>query len=617
MHIYALSLYVMWNKLAEKNQLKNSVGIDMNKENTGILKTDEQGGSRSLPLLLKTSAKLIKSAEPRLCFQIMVDAIREYGWSQVVLSRKVYRKILLPEDLITAGVTEKEKGLWLNQLSRIDWTKCLGKEDSRFKLGEFYFFPWHDLSVKKKTSDKPLPTKSHSKVADWNPNNYLCTPIKLSSGQIVGSLNLAYPADEKQPTSESLMPIELFVNIATATIEKDLLNQQLLEGEKLFRLMAENAQDVIYRIKLKPKMEVEYVSPSITRISGYSPDDFAADPAFVLKIFHPADAAVFSRILATFEAPKGPLVLRWIRKDGETIWIELTNQFVHDKAGQAVAVEGIARDITERKLIDEKLQYYAERLEEMVDERTQKLKETQVQLLKAERLVAIGNLAAMVGHDLRNPLTSIMACTYYLEKKLGPTANDKIAEMLLLLKKNIAYSNKIITDLLDYSSEIVLEPTERNPRSAVEETLSCIQIPKKITLLNLSESEPKITIDPQKVKRAFTNIITNALDAMPDGGTLRIESKRTSDSVLFAFADTGTGIPRDVMEKLGGPLFTTKAKGMGFGIAICKRIAEAHGGSISIESTVGKGTTVFITLPIEPKNEEGGEDVWINQLESS
>ncbi|MFA5365989.1 MAG: hypothetical protein WC325_12470, partial [Candidatus Bathyarchaeia archaeon] len=132
----------------------------MNKENMGILKTDEQDGNRSLPLLLKTSAKLIKSTEPRLCFQIMVDAIREYGWSQVVLARKVYTKILLLEDLITAGVTDKETVLWLNQLSRIDWTKCLGKEDSRFKIGEFYSFPWHDLLIKNEITDKPLPNQS-------------------------------------------------------------------------------------------------------------------------------------------------------------------------------------------------------------------------------------------------------------------------------------------------------------------------------------------------------------------------------------------------------------------------------------------------------------------------
>lgn len=579
----------------------------MTKENTCILRAD------SLPLLLKTSAKLIKSAEPQLCFQIMVDAIREYGWNQVVLSKKVDNKTLTPQDLITAGVPEKDKELWVNQLSQTNYTEHCGEKDSRFKTGEFYFFPFHGS---KKTVEASL-QQEHSKMSDWHPNDYLCAPIKLSDGQIVGVLSLAYPADGKRPTSESLMPIELFMHIVAAAIEKDLLNQQLVEGEKLFRMIAENAQDVVYRIQLKPKLKTDFVSPSIAKISGYSPEAFATDPKLILNIFHPKDSPVFARVLVASETPKGPLVLRWIRKDGTIIWMELTNRLVYDENGNPTAIEGIARDITERKLMGEKLHYYAERLEEMVEERTQKLQETQAQLLKAERLVAIGHLAGMVGHDLRNPLTSIMGCTYYLEKKLGKNADEKIAEMLLLLKKNIAYSNKIITDLLDYSSEILLEISERNPRSAVEETLASIQIPEGITLLNLSENEPKLNLDLQKVKRAFKNIITNAIDAMPDGGTLRIESKLTSDSVLFEFADTGTGIAPAVMEKLGAPLFTTKAKGMGFGVAICKRIAEAHGGSISIESTVGKGTTVFITLPIEPKKNEGGEDFWINQLEYS
>jgi two-component system sensor histidine kinase HydH len=103
---------------------------------------------------------------------------------------------------------------------------------------------------------------------------------------------------------------------------------------------------------------------------------------------------------------------------------------------------------------------------------------------------------------------------------------------------------------------------------------------------------------------------------MPDGGTLEIRSRETDGVVEIAFSDSGVGMPKEIQEKLWTPLFTTKAKGMGFGLPICKRIVEAHGGSISVESEVGSGTTFRIRLPIRPKSEEGGEGVWVNVPES-
>jgi signal transduction histidine kinase len=170
---------------------------------------------------------------------------------------------------------------------------------------------------------------------------------------------------------------------------------------------------------------------------------------------------------------------------------------------------------------------------------------------------------------------------------------------------------------LDYSREIVLESTKKKPLTILEETLSVVKIPKNVCLMNLTKRQPRINVDLQKIKRAFVNLISNAVDAMPEGGTLTIESKRKGNNVIFKFSDTGNGISPDVMEKLWTPLFTTKAKGMGFGLPICKRIIEAHGGSIYVESTLGKGSTFIVTLPLEPKMNEGGENAWVESLEYS
>ena len=264
-----------------------------------------------------------------------------------------------------------------------------------------------------------------------------------------------------------------------------------------------------------------------------------------------------------------------------------------------------------------KLEEYAEQLEQKVEERTRELRKSQEQLLRTQRLAVIGELAGMVGHDLRNPLTSIAGAEYYLKKRLSSEANDKIKEMLELMEKNIAYSNKIINDLLDYSREIELELMESNPKSLIKEALSLVEIPKNVRVIDLTEKKPKIKVDVEKIKRAFVNIIKNAVEAMPRGGTLTIKSRTTNSDLEMTFSDTGTGMSKEKLEKLWTPLFTTKAKGMGFGLPICKRFIEAHGGSISAKSTPRKGTTFTVTLPIEPKIEKGGEKVWMKPLESS
>lgn len=259
---------------------------------------------------------------------------------------------------------------------------------------------------------------------------------------------------------------------------------------------------------------------------------------------------------------------------------------------------------------------YMGHLEEKADERTRQLRETQEQLIKSERLAAIGEVAAMVGHDLRNPLTGIKGATYYLKTKLGPKMDEKTREMLELIENDVQHANRIITDLMEYTKEIRLELTETTPKSSVKEALSLVEVPEKIQLFDSSQTEPMMKMDLEKIKRVFANLIKNAIEAMPNGGKLTITSRESDNNVEFVFADTGIGMTKEVMKKLWTPFFTTKSKGMGLGLAICKRILEAHGGKITVESEVDKGTTFTVTIPIEPRTEERGEKIWVKTPES-
>jgi signal transduction histidine kinase len=216
-------------------------------------------------------------------------------------------------------------------------------------------------------------------------------------------------------------------------------------------------------------------------------------------------------------------------------------------------------------------------------------------LQKTERFSAIGELATMVAHDLRNPLQSIAVAAFYLKRKVTQNS-DK--DMLRQIDESVRYSDKIINDLLDYSRQIRLDLRKATPQCLFWKALSIACVPEKITLVDELSEQPLVQVDIDSIIRVFINLITNAVDAMPNGGKLIVRCKEQEGLACFQFIDTGEGISPENQKKLFQPLFTTKAKGMGFGLSICKRIVDAHGGKIVVESTLGKGTVFNVFLPL-------------------
>jgi signal transduction histidine kinase len=289
----------------------------------------------------------------------------------------------------------------------------------------------------------------------------------------------------------------------------------------------------------------------------------------------------------------------FINKKGERRCTELIVTPIKDKEGNIIAALELAVDVTEKRRLESQ---HSTKLERLVEARTKQLKETQEKLVNTERLAAIGQLAAMVGHDLRNPLTGMKAATYYLKSKIRSELNPKTKEMLDLIDNCIDQSNKIVNDLLEYSRNVKVELTENSPAIFITYAFSTIKVPKNIKVTHHATDNAPVKFDSAKMLRVFLNIIKNAFDAMPKGGNLTIVSKQTSKNWVVSFTDSGEGMAEETLKKLGDPLFTTKAKGMGFGIPICKRIVEAHGGKLLIDSTLGQGTTVTVKIPlnIEP-----------------
>ncbi len=391
-------------------------------------------------------------------------------------------------------------------------------------------------------------------------------------------------------------------------IQNDLIN-----SEMRFRKLVEIAQEGVWVID--KYYRTTFVNPRMAQILGYSVSEIMEKSVF--DLIDQKDVEIAKNFLRE-NSMIGHFEFEFPRKDGSRVYASVAASQIKDDTGQVIGSLSLIADITERKKMMNMLEKYSRGLEEQVEQRTNQLAEAQAQLVKSERLAAIGELAGMVGHDLRNPLTGIKNAVYYLNKN-GVTITGKekqASEMLQTIDRCIEHSNKIITDLLDYSRELHLNKKESSLRRLLEESLSMLEISEKIEILNYLPEELYLRVDFDKIKRVFTNLIKNAIDAMPDGGKLTISGKKNPDNLQIIFVDTGIGIPQEILPKLFLPLLTTKAKGMGFGLAICKRIVDAHGGKIDVETVEGKGTTFTITLPFESKIELDDTKVLINLADS-
>ncbi len=216
-----------------------------------------------------------------------------------------------------------------------------------------------------------------------------------------------------------------------------------------------------------------------------------------------------------------------------------------------------------------------------------------------KRLEGMNEVSRMVGHDLRNPLSGIRNATYFLKKNYEEKLGDKGNAMLKTIDECVEYSDKIVRDLLDYSSQIKLDKILITPLRLVNDSLSTLVVPANVRVISEVGDEFSVLVDNGKIERVFSNLIKNACDAMPEGGQLRITNEKVKGYVKIDFSDSGTGMSKEVLQKLWTPFFTTKPKGMGIGLGICKRIVEAHGGRIKVESSLNKGTVFAVFLPIE------------------
>jgi PAS domain S-box-containing protein len=309
------------------------------------------------------------------------------------------------------------------------------------------------------------------------------------------------------------------------------------------------------------------------------------------------------------------------KKNGEKVYVEVSTSPIKDETGKVIQVVHVARDITERKRINEQLQRaYI------------KLRDTQQQLIQAEKLSAVGVLASGIAHEVKNPLGIIIQGVNYLEKKVSPKQKDTF-KILKMIKDSVRRADDIIRSLLDFSRIKDLSLQSEDINSILEESLSLVKQRFKFEhiqiLKQMKQDMPKVLVDRNRMEQVFINLFLNAIQSMPEGGRIIVRSyttqlaqikngvgRRVGDhfrlketAVIVEIEDSGIGIPKENLKKIFDPFFTTKGPrgGAGLGLSVCRNIIDIHRGLIEVESQIGKGTKITITLKIVKEKKNGKE----------
>jgi len=432
-----------------------------------------------------------------------------------------------------------------------------------------------------------------------------------ASGQSTGKqIALALPQGQRwfelsaTRKSTGLNEEQSFIVISRDITERKLAEEALRESEEKYRNLVDRANDGIV---IAQGNVIEFSNSAFTKNLGYEVRELNGIE-FASLIPQENRQLLIERHKKRLAGEEVPSVYeaKLLHKNGNKISFEVNASVIQYMGKPADLV--ILRDLTERKKAEQKLLAYSEHLEEMVEERTRELSDAQEKLIRQEKLAVLGQISGSVSHELRNPLGVISNAIYFLNL-VQPDADDKVRKYHAMIEREVHTADKIIADLLDFAR---LKSAHREPVSIpalVQSTLRGFPVPPSVKVaLKLPADLPMVFADPRQVEQGLGNLITNAYQAMEAGGKLTISGHvvvpvtardRQKQMLAIAVKDTGGGILPENRKKLFEPLFTTKVKGIGLGLAVSKKLAESNDGRIEVESQPGKGSTFTVWLPVQ------------------
>lgn len=392
---------------------------------------------------------------------------------------------------------------------------------------------------------------------------------------LVGLINFSYPfnAAGGDPNTTAifysigLIPWTITI-VGILLLYFEMVRNDISSSEKRFRMLVENAKDVIYRITFTNGGEFDYISPSVQHITGYKPKELYERPDLVWEIVGHDNKQLIHR--DEIEGDGQLTISNIYTKEGQVLRVEQTFVPIYDRLGKLVAIEGILRNITERIELENKM-------------------------VRLDCLKLTGETAAGIAHEVRNPLTTVRGFLQIMEqKKLFLDYNEIIKLMITELDR----ANGIISNFLTFSRVKKDERNIRNLTQLIEDLMPLFEsnalYTGKVIKTSLQET-PNFKFDENEIKQLLLNLVQNGLEAMEPGGTLEIKTLHEADSIKLVVKDQGPGISPELLEKLGTPFITTKEKGTGLGLAVCYGIAAKHEATISVDSG-SEGTTFTISF---------------------
>ena len=227
--------------------------------------------------------------------------------------------------------------------------------------------------------------------------------------------------------------------------------------------------------------------------------------------------------------------------------------------------------------------------------------------MQSEKLASVGQLTAGIVHDVKNPLAVIKGLAEELHEELGLDRSTK--NQLKTIRDSASQASTIVGDLLKFARQSTPELQTRDIRETIETSLRLTEYLTRKggaeVKLDMPNEPVQVTYDATQIEQVLINLITNGVQAMPNGGTLRVNLGRAEGAVAIAVQDTGMGIPRENLSRIFDPFFTTKdeGEGTGLGLSVSYGIVSKHGGRIEVESKVGVGTTFTVLLPVVPQSD--------------
>lgn len=375
--------------------------------------------------------------------------------------------------------------------------------------------------------------------------------------------------------------ITAVLGVTRDVTERKEAEQRLRQSEERLQSLLGAMEDVIWSSSLDLST-IYYVSPSVSAIYARPAEDFVTRPGLWLEVVHPDDRPLAEQALRELRTTgEFDVEYRIVRLDGDMRWLHDRRRVIEDKEERPLRIDGIVSDITERKRL-------------------------QAQLRRTERVAELGTVASGMAHEIGTPMNVILGRAEYLMER---TKEEPVRKGLQTIVSQVERITRVMNQLLAFARRRPVEYRALDLRQTIESNLEIFQerfAHNGITVETaFVDACPSVHADADQMSQVLINLIMNAIHAMPMGGTLRLAVTPDRGMVKLSVADTGQGMPREVLTKIFDPFFTTKefGKGTGLGLTVVKGIVEEHGGTIHVESAPEKGTVFTLSLPIHQANE--------------